>query len=396
MSGPAIFISAGEPSGDLHAANLIAAMRRQCPGATFFGLGGPKMAAAGCELLRDMTVHGSHMMVVEPLLEIGSYLKLIAEVDREVQVRRPGLAVFVDYPGLNFVLASRCRVQCVPTFWYIPPQLWAWASFRAKKMSRRLTRVACVFPFEVDFYRRSKIDARFVGHPLMDHFAGLSFDAEAVEAGRARPGERVVLLLPGSRRKEIEGLLPIYLGVCRQIKQKLPGTRFVMGCLNAAHARMAGDIARSQGDPGIEMFVGKTNELMSVADLALAASGTATLELAYLGTPMIALYPVNWWQYQLLARWLLTTKFFSLPNAVAGRQIIPEYYLYWGGPGPIADDAVDLLTNEPRRSQMRRDLAEVREKLGQPGASERAAEAALELIGREILPTPWYRWGLYV
>lgn len=396
MSGPTIFISAGEPSGDLHAANLIAAIRRQCPGATLFGLGGPNMATAGCELLRDMTVHGSHMLVVEPLLEIGSYLKLIARVDREIQARRPDLAIFVDYPGLNFVLASRCRVQRVPTFWYIPPQLWAWASFRARKMSRRLTRLACVFPFEVEFYHRAGIDARFVGHPLMDHFAGLSFDAAAVEAGRARPGEHVVLLLPGSRRKEIEGLLPVYLNVCRLIRRKLPATRFVMGCLNAAHARIADGIARDIGDPDIETFVAKTNELMSAADLALAASGTATLELAYFGTPMIALYPVNWWQYQLLARWLLTTKFLSLPNAVAGRAIVPEYYLYWGGPQPIADDAVDLLTNESRNARMRADLAEVRQMLGPPGASQHAAEAALELIGREIPPTPWYRWGLYV
>jgi lipid-A-disaccharide synthase len=396
VSGPTIFISAGEPSGDLHAANLITAMRRQRPDATFFGLGGPKMAAAGCELLRDMTVHGSHMLIIEPLLEIGSYLKLIAEVDKQIQARRPDLAIFVDYPGLNFVLASRCRVARVPTFWYIPPQLWAWASFRVKKMSRRLTRVACVFPFEVDFYRRAGIDARFVGHPLMDHFAGLKFDEAAVQAGRARPGEKVVLLLPGSRRKEIEGLLPLYLNVCRLIRSRVPNTRFVMGCLNATHAGMAEGIARQQGGVEIETFIGKTNELMSVADMALAASGTATLELAHFGTPMIALYPVSRWQYTLLGRLLLRTPYLSLPNAVAGRCIVPEYYFYWGGPEPIVDDAVSLLTDEARAATMRAELSKVRRSLGEAGASERAAAAALDLIGRDIPPTPWYRWGLYV
>ena len=146
MTGPKFFISAGEPSGDLHAANLIAALRRRSPEATFFGLGGPRMAHAGCDLLRDMTVHGSHMLLTGPLLELGKYLKLIGDVDRELEYRRPDVMVFVDYPGLNFVLASRGRVRRTPTMWYIPPQLWAWASFRVHKMARRLTRLACVLP----------------------------------------------------------------------------------------------------------------------------------------------------------------------------------------------------------------------------------------------------------
>jgi lipid-A-disaccharide synthase len=396
MSGPKIFISAGEPSGDLHASNFLAAVRRQSPDATFFGLGGPLMAAQGCRLIRDMTTHGSHMLVVEPLLQLGHYLKLIAEVDRQLQYERPDVMVFVDYPGLNFVLASRGRYRRIPTMWYVPPQLWAWASFRVHKMARRLTRVACIFPFTVEFYRSHGIDAHFVGHPLIDHFAGFRPDPAVAERLRGPDGQKIVLLLPGSRKSEIAGLLPLYLNVCRLMQKRVEGMRIVMGCLNQAHADQAAPILRQAPDVPVETFVGKTNELMALADFALASSGTATLELACFGTPMIALYPVSRWQYQLFGRWLLTTPFLSLPNAVAQRKIIPEYFLYWGGPEPIADDAVDILTNPDRNRQMRQDLAEVHRKLGQGGASDGAARLALELVGREIPPVPWWRFGLNV
>lgn len=395
MSRPLFFISAGEPSSDLHGANLIASIRRQCPGAEFFGLGGPRMAAQGCQLLYDMTVHGSHMAILGPLLQIGHYLGLIGRVDRQLQYRRPDVMIFIDYPGLNFVLASRGRVRHIPTMWYIPPQMWAWASFRVHKTARRLDRLACVFPFDTDFYRSHGIDAQFVGHPLVDHFARTRLDEATVERVRPRPGEQVVLLLPGSRKSEIEGLLPLYLRVCKIMKRRLPHLRFVMGCFNQAQARLSCGII-SGSDIEVEIFVGRTNELMSVADFALAASGTATLELAWYATPMIALYPVNRIMYKLLGGLLLTTPYLSLPNAVAQRKIIPEYYLYWGPPEPIADDAVDILSRPQRSRQMRDDLAEVRAKLGPPGASDRAAHLALQLVGAPTPDVPWWRCGLFV
>lgn len=396
MSGPTFFISAGEPSGDLHAARLVAALRRQSPEANFFGLGGPALADQGCRLIRDMTVHGSHMLLVEPLMQVGGYLKLVGEVDRQLEYRRPDVMIFVDYPGLNFVLASRGRVRCIPTLWYIPPQLWAWASFRVRKMARRLTSLACVFPFAVDFYRRHGIDARFVGHPLVDHFASLRMDAQVVASVRPKPGQKVVLLLPGSRQSEIATLTPLYLDLCRLIRAQIPQVRFVMGCLREAHGELARSILRRGPDVEVDIFTGKTNELMSVANLALAASGTATLELACLGTPMIAMYSVDWLQYQLLGRWLISTPFLSLPNALAGREIVPEFYLHWGGPEPIAEQAIDILTNDDRCERMREALAEVRRELGSPGASERAAECALALVGRRVPPVPWWRGSLHV
>jgi len=354
------------------------------------------MAAQGCHLISDMTVRGSHMFLVEPLLEIGHYLKLIGEVDRQLESRRPEVMVFVDYPGLNFVLASRGRARRIPTMWYIPPQLWAWASFRVHKMARRLTRLACIFPFTVEFYRRHGIDARFVGHPLIDHFAEFEPDASVAEGLRGRADQKIILLLPGSRNSEITGLLPLYLKVCRLMGRRVDGLRFVMGCVNDKQAALARRIMRQAPGLEVEVFAGKTNELMAAADFALASSGTATLELACLQTPMISLYPVSRLQYNLIARWFITTPYLSLPNAVAQRRIIPEYCLYWGGPGPIADEAIDILTNSERNRRMRRDLDEVREKLGAPGASDRAAEAALDLVGREIPPIPWYRFGLNV
>jgi len=408
MSGPRFFISAGEASGDAHAAKLIAAVKRRAPGAEFFGLGGPKMAAAGCELIRDMTVDDSHMFFLGPMLQIGKYLKLIRRVDRELAARRPDVCVFVDYPGLNFVLASRARVRRVPTLWYIPPQMWAWASFRVHKTKRRLTRLACIFPFDAEFYGRHGIDAEFVGHPLMDHFAEMKLEEneklkiknEKLETAKATTAEtaaqKVVLLLPGSRRKEIAGLLPLYLKVCAGMAKKVAGLKFVMGCLNERDAAQAREILRQHPGVEVEMFVGRTPELMAAADFALAKSGTTTLELACFGVPMMALYPVGWWQWQLMGRWLVKTPFLSLPNAVAGRQVIPEYYLYWGPPEPIAAEAVEILTDAARNRQMRAGLAEVRAKLGDPGASERAAEMALGLVGREIPATAWWRRGLWV
>jgi len=364
------------------------------------------MAAQGCRLIRDMTLRGSHMFLVDPLLEIGQYLKLIGQVDRQLNCRRPDVMVFVDYPGLNFVLASRGRYRRIPTMWYIPPQLWAWGSFRVHKMARRLTRLACIFPFTVEFYRNHGIDARFVGHPLIDHLVEFQADASVAESLRGGADQKTILLLPGSRESEITGLVPLQKEVCRLMRRRVDGLRFVMGCVNDDHAALARRILRSFDPPKaldgpapdveVEIFAGKTYELMAAADLALTSSGTATLELACHQTPMISLYSLSRFQYNLIGRWMVTTPYLSLPNAVAQRRIVPEYCLYWGGPGPIADEAVDILTNRERNRQMRRDLAEVHATLGPPGASDRAAEAALELVGRQIPPIPWYRCGLNV
>jgi lipid-A-disaccharide synthase len=391
---PRIFISAGDVSGDLHGGNLVRAIRAIAPEAEIVGLGGPRMRDAGMRLLENTVEFG--IIGVAPLLgSFWKYLELLSRADRFLGSWRPDVAVTIDCPGFHFLLASRLRARLIPTLWYIPPQLWAWASWRVRKLRRRFTRVACVLPHEEAFFREHGVPVTFVGHPVVDHLRSYALDQEFIRSLRTTAKDRVVALLPGSRRQEVAPILERQLVVAQALKERHGAVSFVLALAAEEHREWAAPIASRSGLP-IRTVVGKTHEVQSAADLALVASGTATLELAFYETPMAVFYNVTWAEWNLLVRWFVTTPHLSLPNALAGRRIVPEYMRAGTPDGEMIEECSRLLVDERRRAEVRKDLAEVHRQIEVPGTSANAAREVLNLVGTPVPPPPAIRPGFFM
>ncbi|HUX02573.1 MAG TPA: lipid-A-disaccharide synthase [Phycisphaerae bacterium] len=390
MGHPRLFISAGETSGDLHGANLVRALRRLAPQAELVGLGGHRMAAAGLRLLENTSDFG--VIGLGFLGSASRYLAILSRADRFIGQWKPDLVVTIDCPGFHFLLASRVRARCIPLLWYIPPQLWAWGPWRVRKLARRFTHVACVLPHEEEFFRSHGVPVTFVGHPVVDHLMRTPLDDDFVRSLRTSPDERLVALLPGSRRQEVPGILARQLAVARTLAERHGPCRFVLALAEAEHRHWTTPLL---ADSGLEVrtVVGKTHEVQSAADLALVASGTATLETTFYGTPMAVFYNVTWAQWHLLVRWFVGEQPLSLPNVVAGRRIVPEF-MRDREPGPeMIKTILRLLVDTPARAEMKSALAEARRSIEKPGAADNAARLALDLVGRAIPPPPAWRPG---
>ena len=392
--GPRLFVSAGEASGDLHAAALIRAVRRRAPEVEVVGLGGPRMAAAGARLLADTTHFG--IMGVAPLLGgVSHYLDLLSRADRVLAHDRPDLAVVIDCPGFHFLVGSRLRARRIPVLWYIPPQVWAWAPWRVKKLARRFSHVACVLPHEKPFFEGSGIPATYVGHPVMDHLRTYAADEALAASLRPAPDAPLVALLPGSRRQEVAGILRRQLDVARALARAEPRCTFVCPLADEAHRAWAAPVLAGADLP-VRVVVGRTHEVQREADLALAKSGTTTLELLYYGTPMMVFYNVGRLEWHLLGRWIIAPAYrerLSLPNALAGRTIVPESMHDRRVTDAERAEAVALLTNPDRRRRMQADLSQVRAALDMPGAADRTADLVMDLVGTDVPPPPGLRPG---
>jgi lipid-A-disaccharide synthase len=379
MGHPRIFISVGDVSGDLHGANLVSALKSLAPEAEIVGLGGPKMEAAGMRLLGNTVDFG--VIGVAPILgSVGRYLGFLRTARRFVAEWKPQAAVTIDCPGFHFLLARGLRAERIPTLWYIPPQLWAWAAWRVRKLRRRYTAVACVLPQEEAFFRQHRVPVTFVGHPVVDHLRRLEPDADFIRTLRAAPGERVLALLPGSRRQEVASILGRQLQVARALAERHPPCRLVLALAAEEHRAWTEAAVRESG-LDVRTVVGKTHEVQSAADLVLVASGTATLETAFYRTPMAVFYNITWLQWNLLGRWLVKTPYLSLPNALAGRRIIPEYMRSNATTAEVVEECARLLVNADLRAQVKADLGEVIRKIEKPGTSENAAREVLRLAG---------------
>lgn len=392
MKRPRIFISAGEVSGDLHGSNLIRAVFRRAPEAEIAGLGGSRMEAAGAHLLAN-TVDFGIIGFLPVFGSLSRYLDLLSRADRFVAAWRPDVVVTIDCPGFHFLMASRLRARRVPLLWYIPPQLWAWAPWRVRKLRRRFTHVACVLPVEERFFREQGVPVTFVGHPVADHLRGLDLDEAFIESLRTRRDDRVVALMPGSRRQEVAPILRRQLAVAQALAARDPHCSFVLALACDDHREWAARETAASG-LAIRTVVGKTHEVQSAADLALAKSGTTTLELAYYETPMAVFYNVTWARWHLAGRWLVKTPYLALPNAVAGRRIVPEYM--WNRPPrpEEIDEVVALLVDERRRRGMKADLAAVRRQIDVPGTADQTAALVLDMAGRIVPRPPAWRFGL--
>lgn len=343
---------AGEASGDANAAALIRALGRNVQ---TFGAGGPKMRAAGMELVLDLTQHAV-VGLVEVLKNYGKFKRIFNDLVLEADLRKPDAVVLVDFPGFNLRFAAQMKKRGIKVFYYISPQLWAWHASRAKQIERDVDLMLTIFPFEKAWYAKHapKLRVEFVGHP---------FAERGQRSGMRSP--KMVLLLPGSREREVAKIWP----VMAEVVDKMPDVKFVAAAVDARTAAM-------MKHPRVRVEVGKARDWMREATLAITASGTATMECAFCGCPMIVVYKVNWLTY-LVGRALVKVKWLGMPNVIAGRAIVPEFIQQEASPNRIVAAAKELIEDKAKRATMQRELATVISTLGGPGAGERAARLIL-------------------
>ena len=373
-----ILISAGEASGDLYAGAVTRGIKQLNPEAEVFGMGGDCLREAGGEVLFDIKDH-SLMGFVEVLKKLPDVWKLRNAFIDLMEKRKPDVLLTIDYPGFNMRLAKLAKERGINVVYFIAPQVWAWRPGRAADVAKVTDKIACIFPFECDFYKSYGANIEFIGHPLVDTVKPSLSRKEAEELAGKRTGHPLILLMPGSREMEIQRLLPVMLGAAKILKQKRPELDFAI----PRAATIAKDILEDsirQAGLNIRLIEGHNYDVMSVADLAIVTSGTVTLEAAMCGLGCEILYkssPVSFW----IAKRVVKIPNIGLPNIVAGRQIEPELLQDDCTPDKIASTALELL--EPERfAQLQRDLMEVKDKLGEPGAVKRVAELVLRMAGQ--------------
>jgi len=361
-------IVAGEASGDLHASEVVRALKKLEPDLQMFGLGGDLLARQGMTLIH----HASEMGIVglfNVLRHLPMFRRVFNELMERIESERPDAVLLVDYPDFNLRLAKRCKELGIKVIYYISPQLWAWRKGRVRHIARYVDRMVVIFPFEEEFYRRHGVPVTYVGHPLIEQLAGVRKPAR-------KPDVLRVALLPGSRRMEVQSLLPAMLDAVEILRRERRVEAYVIQAPTIEHE----ELEQIMGAKGIEVPIlpHDRGEGVAAADVSISSSGTATLESAILGTPVVVIYRLSRATYA-LARKLVRLPHFSLVNIVAGKNVVPEL---------IQDDVngvriaaeVRKLAESPLHESVRADLAVVREKLGEPGAAERVAEVIREMV----------------
>ncbi len=371
-----VVVVAGEASGDMHGARLAAELRALMPGVRLSGIGGPAMERAGVELLfraEDLALVG----IAEVLPKLGTILAALRGMKRHLKEERPDLVILIDFPDFNFRLMKAAKRLGVKVLYYICPQVWAWRRGRARLMARQVDRLAVTFPFEPGFLAdiAPELKVTFVGHPLLDR--DQAGEGAAVDLPVPAAAE-LVGLLPGSRMSEITRLLPLLLEAARIMSQRRPGLHFVLPVAPGLNTRALAPYLR-RSPAGLTVLPGRVDQVMAQARVLLVASGTATLQAALAGTPMVVVYKTGGLNY-LLARLLIKVEHIAMPNLVAGRRLVPELIQGEATPSAVAEEGLALLEEGPRRQEMIQGLEEVRRAMGGPGASRRVAELARELM----------------
>jgi lipid-A-disaccharide synthase len=380
---------AGEASGDLLAAELVAALRERLPEANFFGAGGTKMSGAGVELVHEMS-QLSVVGVTDVLMKLFELRQLMQKLLAAAIKRLPDVIIGVDYGGFNlrFGHAVKEYVRNNPFgTWkprivqFVSPQVWASRPGRAKRLAEDYDLLLSIFPFEKDWYaqRVPRLRVEFVGHPMVGRFTNddlrLTRGGMGIAPEANRP--RQVLLLPGSRRSELKRHLPPMLGALKMIQEKFPSARAKMILPSPALEELAGRLITSATN--LDIQIGYLPQALAQTDIAIAKTGTVTMECAFFGVPAVTLYKGSWLNYQ-IARHLITVKTFTMPNLLAKEEVYPEFLQNALTAENLAGAALDLLQNDARRQRIKSQLAQVIASLGGPGAPQRAAEAVLSLL----------------
>jgi lipid-A-disaccharide synthase len=372
-----IMIVAGEASGDMHGANLVREMLNLDPALNFYGIGGNRLREEGVELLAnasDMAVVG----LTEVVSKLGSILKIMGMMKRSLDERRPDLVILIDYPDFNIPLAKAARKRGIKVFYYISPQVWAWRKSRIGQIKKTVSKMAVILPFEVETYRQKGFEVNYVGHPLLD-MVKLNYSKQASRKKFGLSEDKITIgILPGSRTSEVRILMPELLRAAQILKREMPALQFVLPLADTLEETSVTEII-SGFNVKVKVVPGHTYDVISCADLALVASGTATLETALLGVPMIIVYKISLLSY-FIGRLFVHVKNIGLVNIIAGKTIVPELIQGDASGKRIAAESLSILKNGERRQKMIKELEAIRGRLGEPGAARRAAQIAHDMI----------------
>lgn len=375
-----IMIVAGEASGDIYGADLVNAAQNRTADLHFFGIGGARMREAGVETLVD-----SSDMAVVGLVEVIKHFDVISAAFRTLKqillTDPPDLLILIDYPGFNLRLAKVAKKCGVKVLYYISPQIWAWRQGRLRKIARLVDHMAVILPFEAPFYEQAGVPVTFVGHPMLD-LVNVAQDRSAAAASfDLDPSRKIVGLFPGSRRNEIERLLPVIIAAAGKLKEQYPGIQFI---LPLASTLQKSDIAPLLAAANLEVTITREriHDMIRACDAVISVSGTVTLEIALVGTPMVIIYKLAPLTYQLAKR-LVKVPNIGLCNIIAGETVVSELIQDQANPAAIAAEIGRLLADPVAHAAIVHKLGEVRARLGQGGASARVAGLALALCGRD-------------
>lgn len=384
-----IFFSAGEPSGDQHAAGLIRELRSRSAELEFEGFGGPEMKEADCHLLyplTDLAVMG--FLRVVPML--AKFRRLVIQAEKHFDESAPDAVVLVDFPGFNWWIAKAAKKRGIPVFYYMPPQLWAWAPWRIRRVRKWVDHVICNLPFEYEWYRKRDVNAFWVGHPFFDEVAEHKLDQSVVDrVSSSDDNQPLVTVLPGSRDHEVDRNFPVMLEVLKRVQQEVSGVQWLVGNYKSEHQDVCEDF-RAQLAPDLKLgyLVGQTSEAIEAADCCFMVSGSISLELLARNTPGIVLYRIAKFS-KMVSGAVMTCPFITLTNLIAEKEIMPEFV---SGGNPDADiqaissRLIEWCQNPQARNAVRDEMATIASKVAITGATKRTAEYLIEQLGVEVRP----------
>ncbi|MDP2097259.1 MAG: lipid-A-disaccharide synthase [Methylobacter sp.] len=377
-----ILFSAGESSGDQHAANMFLELKKQQPDLQGMGMGGAKMAQAGIDIRYDSANIGviGVVEVIKHYAEIRRALKLMQAL---IKTERPDLLVCVDYKEFNFKLARYAKQQGIKVLFYVSPQVWAWRPGRVKAYGKVIDMMAVIFPFETAYYDAESVPVRYVGHPSVDKVHPEHSKEDDLARFGLDKNQPIVGLLPGSRVNEIKRMLPVMLAAAEKVQATLPGCQFILPQADSISDSLLDDYLR-QTKIAITVIKNQPYDVIQCCDAVMTTSGTATLEIALLTVPMVIAYKLSALTYW-LGRWLVNTPFIGLPNIVSGKLIIKELIQHEATAENLSAEVLWILTDKAYAEAMRQNLAQVKQQLGQGGGSKNMAQLALEMILTEPL-----------
>ena len=372
-----IVIIAGEASGDLHGSSLVKELKKINSNLEIFGIGGDRMKSQGVELIFHVEKL-SFMGFFEVIKNLSFIRGVMKKMTSMIETRRPELVILIDYPGFNLRFAKKVKNLGIRVVYYISPQVWAWGGNRVKKMRGLIDKMVVIFPFEKEIYKKFGLDCEFVGHPLLEVTRQVLSAEDFQKKFGIRRNDVVVGLLPGSRWQEVEKILPIMLESSKLLKARIKNLKVLLGLAPTIKKEKIENLQNLAGSQTM-IVENLTYDLMKHANLLLIASGSATLECAILGTPFLVLYKTSLWTY-LVAKSLITIPNIALANVVAGKRIVPEFIQSQAIPNRIAEEMYEILTDRERYKTIQNELMKVKGKLGEDGASKKAAQIVTEML----------------